>query len=166
VRYPYPRGVGVPRLDRPCHLHAPSFASWGPATDIAGERRSLFDGRLFSRKILTQRGFPPLAPEGGSGFAEARLTLPSVAVDLALTVGQLVRPGLQNLGDDERPFPGRRELVSPRASCHNRSTKSPTWRSRDRTLGRGSVAGTADTAPSVARPCPEPPPAGPVSLLD
>jgi hypothetical protein len=31
--------------------------------------------RLFSRKILTQRGFPLLAPEGGSGFAEARLTL-------------------------------------------------------------------------------------------
>jgi hypothetical protein len=32
-------------------------------------------------------------------------------------------------------------------------------------LGRGSVAGTADTAPSVSRPCPEPPLAGPVSLL-
>jgi hypothetical protein len=32
--------------------------------------------RLFPRKILTQRGFPLLAPEGGSGFAEARLTLP------------------------------------------------------------------------------------------
>jgi hypothetical protein len=30
-----------------------------------------------------------------------------------LTVGQLVRFGLQNLGDDERPFPGRRELVPP-----------------------------------------------------
>jgi hypothetical protein len=39
--------------------------------------------------------------------------VPSVAVDLALTVGQLVRPGLQNLGDDERPFLGRRELVPP-----------------------------------------------------
>jgi hypothetical protein len=32
--------------------------------------------RLFPRKILTQRGFPLLAPQGGSGFAEARLTLP------------------------------------------------------------------------------------------
>jgi hypothetical protein len=32
--------------------------------------------RLFLRKILTQRGSPLLAPEGGSGFAEARLTLP------------------------------------------------------------------------------------------
>jgi hypothetical protein len=32
-------------------------------------------------------------------------------------------------------------------------------------LGHGSVAGTADTAPSVVRPCPEPLPAGPVSLL-
>ena len=39
--------------------------------------------------------------------------VPSVAVDLALTVGQLVCSGLQNLRDDERPFPGRRELVAP-----------------------------------------------------
>jgi hypothetical protein len=39
--------------------------------------------------------------------------VPSVAVDLALTVGQLVCPRLQNLGDDERPFPRRRELVPP-----------------------------------------------------
>jgi hypothetical protein len=53
-------------------------------------------------------GCPLLAPEGGSGFAEA-----SVVVDLALTVGQLVCSGLQNLGDDEWPFPGRRELVAP-----------------------------------------------------
>jgi hypothetical protein len=41
------------------------------------------------------------------------LDVPSVVVDLTLTVGQLVCPGLQNLGDDERPFPGRRELVPP-----------------------------------------------------
>jgi hypothetical protein len=39
--------------------------------------------------------------------------VPSVAIDLALTVGQLVCFGLQNLGDDERPFPGRCELVAP-----------------------------------------------------
>jgi hypothetical protein len=39
--------------------------------------------------------------------------LPSIVVDLALTVDQLVCSGLQNLGDDERPFPGRRELVTP-----------------------------------------------------
>jgi hypothetical protein len=39
--------------------------------------------------------------------------IPSVVVDLALTVGQLVRSGLQNLSDDERPFLGRRELVAP-----------------------------------------------------
>jgi hypothetical protein len=37
---------------------------------------------------------------------------------------------------------------------------------RTEPLGRGSVAGTADTAPSVVRPYPEPLPAGPVSLLD
>jgi hypothetical protein len=41
------------------------------------------------------------------------LDVPSVVVDLALTVGQLVRSGLQNFGDDERPFLGRRELMPP-----------------------------------------------------
>jgi hypothetical protein len=29
-----------------------------------------------------------------------------------LIVGQLVCPGLQNLGDDEGPFPGRSKLVA------------------------------------------------------
>ena len=42
------------------------------------------------------------------------MDVPSVAVDLALTVGQLVRSGLQNLGDDERSLPGGHELVDSR----------------------------------------------------
>jgi hypothetical protein len=41
------------------------------------------------------------------------LDVPGVVVDLALAVGQLVCSGLQNLGDDEWPLPGRRELVPP-----------------------------------------------------
>jgi hypothetical protein len=41
------------------------------------------------------------------------LDVPSVAVDLALVVGQLVCSGLQNLSDDEGPFLGRSELVAP-----------------------------------------------------
>jgi hypothetical protein len=41
------------------------------------------------------------------------LDVPSIAVDLALVVGQLVCSGLQNLSDDEGPFPGRSELVAP-----------------------------------------------------
>jgi hypothetical protein len=39
-------------------------------------RKTFWQKGSFSRKISTQRGFPLLAPEGGSGFAEARLTLP------------------------------------------------------------------------------------------
>ena len=39
--------------------------------------------------------------------------VPSVVVDLALIVGQLVCSGLQNFGDDEWPLPGGRELVPP-----------------------------------------------------
>jgi hypothetical protein len=33
-------------------------------------------GSFFEEKIQRRGGFPLLAPEGGSGFAEARLTLP------------------------------------------------------------------------------------------
>jgi hypothetical protein len=40
------------------------------------------------------------------------LDVPSIVVDLALIVGQLVCSELQNLGDDERPFPGRSKLVA------------------------------------------------------
>ena len=36
------------------------------------------------------------------------MDVPSVVVNLALAVGQLVRSGLQNFGDDKRPFPGVR----------------------------------------------------------
>ena len=41
------------------------------------------------------------------------LDVPSVVVDLALIVGQLVCLGLQNLGDDEGPFLGGSKLVAP-----------------------------------------------------
>jgi hypothetical protein len=40
------------------------------------------------------------------------LDVPSVVVDLALIIGQLVCSGCQNLGDDERPFLGRSELAA------------------------------------------------------
>jgi hypothetical protein len=83
VRYLYPRGVGIPRLGRPCHLHAPLFVSWGPVTDIAGRRESLFDGRLFSRKILTQRGFPPSSPRGRVGLCRGKAD-PSLMVRLCV----------------------------------------------------------------------------------
>jgi hypothetical protein len=49
------------------------FRSSRKARKAFWQKRFFF---LFSRKISTQRGFPLLAPEGGSGFAEARLTLP------------------------------------------------------------------------------------------
>jgi hypothetical protein len=94
------------------------------------------------------------------------LDVPSVVVDLALIVGQLVCSGLQNLGDDERPFPGRCELVAPFGRLVVAEAPSrPLGGLGTEPLGRGSVAGTADTAPSVVRLRPKPLPAGPVSLL-
>jgi hypothetical protein len=47
-----------------------------PLSKQSKSAKDVLAERLFLRKILTQRGFPLLAPEGGSGFAEARLTLP------------------------------------------------------------------------------------------
>jgi hypothetical protein len=58
VRYPYPGGVGVPRLGRPCRLHALLFISWGSVTDIAGEHESRF-GRTFSEVNFDAEGIPP-----------------------------------------------------------------------------------------------------------
>jgi hypothetical protein len=77
VRYPYPGGVGVPRLGQPWLLTCtPSFS--GSTFEVV-EKHERHSGRkdLFSRKKFNAEGVPPLlAPEGGSGFAEARLTLP------------------------------------------------------------------------------------------
>jgi hypothetical protein len=46
------------------------------------------------------------------GRSDVAVGCSSVVVDLALIVGQLVCSRLQNLGDDERPFPGRSKLVA------------------------------------------------------
>jgi hypothetical protein len=47
-----------------------------PLSKQSKSAKDVLAERLFPRKILTQWGFPLLALEGGSGFAEARLTLP------------------------------------------------------------------------------------------
>jgi hypothetical protein len=76
VRYVYPRGVGVPRLGQPWLLTCtPPFS--GSTFEVV-EKHKRYSGRkdLFLGKNFDAEGFPLLAPEGGSGFAEARLTLP------------------------------------------------------------------------------------------
>jgi hypothetical protein len=148
VRYPYPGGVGIPRLGRPCRLRALFTRPLGPVADTVEKARKIvpteelssvktcsvrkntypnasylsqkvmsevsvsqrrrspsarsalaayvysavfrihFRSSRKARKIFWQKrsffeekfrrrgGSPLLAPEGGSGFAEARLTLP------------------------------------------------------------------------------------------
>jgi hypothetical protein len=79
VRYPYPGGVGVPRLGQPWLLTCtPSFS--GSTFEVV-EKHERHSGRkdffsFFEENFDAEGGFPLLAPEGGSGFAEARLTLP------------------------------------------------------------------------------------------
>jgi hypothetical protein len=63
MRYPYPGGVGVPRLGQPWLLTCTPSLS-GSTFEVVEKHE-----RHSSRNDL-------LAPEGGSGFAEARLTLP------------------------------------------------------------------------------------------
>jgi hypothetical protein len=144
VRYPYPGGVGVPRLGWPCRLRALSFGRrillsiqsrrhksrfLPECLDLFGSRIAYSSVSYFSQKVMSEvsvfrrrrsssarstlpltctlvvlriqlsirksktrrvilvenfseenfdaEGVPPLlAPEGGSGFAEARPTLP------------------------------------------------------------------------------------------
>jgi hypothetical protein len=148
VRYPYPGGVGIPRLGRPCRLRAFFPIHGGSVTDAAKKARRTASaeelssvktcsvrgitypnvsylsqkvmsevsvsrrrrspsarstltayvysvvfrihfrsgrkarktfwqkGSFFEEKIQRRGGSPLLAPEGESGFAEARLTLP------------------------------------------------------------------------------------------
>jgi hypothetical protein len=76
VRYPYPRGVGVPRLGRPCHSRSLSLVF---RILLSTQSKSTKDVLVkdFSEENFDAEGVPPLlAPEGGSGFAEARLILP------------------------------------------------------------------------------------------
>jgi hypothetical protein len=46
-----------------------------PLSKQSKSAKDVLAERLFPMKILTRKGFPLLAPEGGSGFIEARLTL-------------------------------------------------------------------------------------------
>jgi hypothetical protein len=76
VRYPYPGGVGVPRLGG-LAAYAYSRRFQDPAIEAVEKRERRSGRKTFSEENFDAEGGPPLlAPEGGSGFAEARLTLP------------------------------------------------------------------------------------------
>jgi hypothetical protein len=76
VRYLYPGGVGVPRLGQPCRLRVLRRFQ-DPAIEAVEKRERCSGRKTFSEENFDAEGVPPLlAPEGGSGFAEARLTLP------------------------------------------------------------------------------------------
>jgi hypothetical protein len=76
VRYPYPGGVGVPRFGRPCRLRV-LRRFHDPTIEVVEKRKRCSGRKTFSEENFNAEGVPPLlAPEGGSGFAEARLTFP------------------------------------------------------------------------------------------
>jgi hypothetical protein len=59
VRYPYPGGVGVPRLGRPCRLRALLLVLQDSDIDIVGKHESLFGGKTFSEENFDAEGVPP-----------------------------------------------------------------------------------------------------------
>jgi hypothetical protein len=76
VRYPYLGGVGVTRLGRPCRLRV-LCRFQDPTIEVVEKRERCSGRKTFSEENFDAEGVPPLLdPEGGSGFAEARLTLP------------------------------------------------------------------------------------------
>jgi hypothetical protein len=76
VRYLYPGGVGVPRLSRPCRSRSLSLVFRILLSTQSKNTKDVL-AKDFSEENFDAEGVPPfLAPEGGSGFAEARLILP------------------------------------------------------------------------------------------
>jgi hypothetical protein len=76
VRYPYPGGVGDPRLGRPCRLRVLRRFQY-PTIEVVEKHERCSGRKTFSEENFDAEGVPPLlAPEGGPGFVEARLTLP------------------------------------------------------------------------------------------
>jgi hypothetical protein len=76
VRYPYLGGVGVPRLGWPRRLRV-LCRFQDPAIEAIEKRKRCSGRKTFSEENFDAEGVPPLlAPEGGSSFVEARLTLP------------------------------------------------------------------------------------------
>jgi hypothetical protein len=76
VRYPYPGGVGVPRLGRPYHLRS-LLLIFRILLSTQSKCSKDVPAKDFSEENFeAEGGSPLLAPEGGSGFAEARLILP------------------------------------------------------------------------------------------
>jgi hypothetical protein len=76
VRYPCPGGVGVPRLGRPCRSRSLSLVSRILLSTQSKRAKDVL-AKDFSEENFDAEGVPPLlAPEGGSGFTEARLILP------------------------------------------------------------------------------------------
>jgi hypothetical protein len=76
VRYLYPGGVGVPRLGRPCRSRS-LLLVFRILLSTQSKSAKVVLVKYFSEENFDAEGVPPLlAPEGGSGFAEARLILP------------------------------------------------------------------------------------------
>jgi hypothetical protein len=72
VRYPYPGGVGVPRLGQPWLLMCTPLFS-GSTFEVV-EKHERYSGRkdLFPRKNFDAEGFTPSSPRGRVGLCQGK----------------------------------------------------------------------------------------------
>jgi hypothetical protein len=80
VRYPYPGGVGVPRLGRPCRLRV--LRRFQDPTIEVVEKHEICSGRkTFSKENFDAEGVPPSSPRGRVGLCRGKAD-PSLMVRL------------------------------------------------------------------------------------
>jgi hypothetical protein len=82
VRYPYPGGVGVPRLGRPCRLRV-LRRSQDPAIEVVEKRERCSSRKTFSEGNFDAEGDPPSSPRGRVGLCRGKAD-PSLTVRLYL----------------------------------------------------------------------------------
>jgi hypothetical protein len=82
VRYPYPGGVGVPRLGRPCCLRV--LRRFQDSTiEVVEKRERRSDRKTFSEGNFNTEGVPPSSPRGRVELCRGKAD-PSLMVRLYL----------------------------------------------------------------------------------
>jgi hypothetical protein len=82
VRYPYPGGVGVPRLGRPCRLRVLSSFLGPPLSKQSKSAKDVLAKDFFEENFDAE-GVPPSSPRGRVGLCKGKVD-PSLIVRLYL----------------------------------------------------------------------------------
>jgi hypothetical protein len=86
VRYPYPGGVGVPRLGRPCRLCVLRRFQ-DPTIDVVKKRERCSGQKTFFEENFDAEGVPPSSPRGRVRLCRGKAD-PSLTVRLYLRMNE------------------------------------------------------------------------------